>query len=132
MIVKLKKKNHGYWDLTFGQPYVVIGIEADDLRVLNDAGRPFLYPRDLFSLVDAQEPIDWLTQFGEDGERYSYPPPLNKVGFFEDFFEEKRKAVVTFRRVVNRRLAASQRRVASPRRPTRPHTPAPPASRLHR
>ena len=119
MIVKLKKKNHGYWDLTFGQPYVVIGIEADDLRVLNDAGRPFLYPRDLFSLVDAQEPIDWLTQFGEDGERYSYPPPLNKVGFFEDFFEEKRKAVVTFRRVVNRRLAASQRRVASPRRPTR-------------
>ena len=112
MIVKLKKKNASYPDLTFGQPYVVIGIEADDLRILNDVGRPFLYARDLFSLVDAQEPVDWVTELGEDGERYSYPPSLNKVGFFEDFFDEKRKAVATFWRVVNQRLAGNQRRVA--------------------
>ena len=112
MIVKLKKKNHGYRDLTFGQPYVVIGIEADDLRILNDAGRPFLYSRNLFSLVDAQEPVDWVTDFGDDGERYSYPPSLNKSGFFEDFFDQKAKAVATFWRVVNERLAASQQRVA--------------------
>ncbi len=109
MIVKLKKKNARYPDLTLGQPYVVIGIEADDLRVLNDAGRPFLYPRDLFSLFDPQEPADWVTEFGEDGERYSYPEPLNKAGFFEDFFDEKRKAVATFWRVVNQRLATGQR-----------------------
>ena len=57
MIVKLKKKNARYRDLTFGQPYVVIGIEADDLRILNDAGRPFLYPPDLFSLVDPGNPL---------------------------------------------------------------------------
>jgi hypothetical protein len=42
MIVKLKKKNARCRDLTFGQPDVVIGIEADHLRILNDAGRPFL------------------------------------------------------------------------------------------
>ena len=112
MIVKLKKRNTRYRDLTFGQPYVVIGIEADELRILNDTGRPFLYPPDLFSLVDTQEPVDWVTEFGDDGERYSYPPLLNKSGFFEDFFDEKRKAVTTFWRVVNRRLAANQQRVA--------------------
>ena len=112
MIVKLKRKNSGYRDLTFGQPYVVIGIEADDLRILNDAGRPFLYPRDLFTLIDSREPNDWITEFGEDDERYSYPPPLNKAGFFEDFFDEKAKAVSTFWRVVNQRLAGNQRRVA--------------------
>ena len=112
MIVKLKKRTASHPDLTFGQPYVVIGIEADDLRILNDAGRPFLYRRNLFSLVDAQEPVDWVTEFGDDGERYSYPPPLNKVGFFEDFFDQKTKAVATFWRVVNQRLANSQRRVA--------------------
>ncbi len=33
MIVKLKKKRSRYRDLTFGQSYVVIGIEADDLRI---------------------------------------------------------------------------------------------------
>ena len=112
MIVKLKKKNGRYRDLTVGQPYVVIGIEADDLRILNDAGRPFLYPPDLFSLIDPNEPVDWITELGDDGERYSYPPPLNKSGFFEDFFDEKAKAVATFWRIVNQRLAGSQRRVA--------------------
>jgi hypothetical protein len=104
MIVKLKKKNPRYPDLTFGQTYAVIGIEAGHLRVLNDAGRPFLYPPSLFSLVDPRKPGDWMTEVGADGERYSYPAPLNKSGFFEDFFDEKAKAVTAFWRVVNQRL----------------------------
>jgi hypothetical protein len=112
MIVKLKKRNASYRDLTFGQPYVVIGIEADDLRILNDAGRPFLYSNKLFAIVDAHEPSDWVTEFGEDRERYSYPPSLNKPGFFEDFFDEKRKAVVTFWRVLNQQLAQNSKRAA--------------------
>lgn len=112
LIVKLKKRNARYRDLTFGQPYVVIGIEGDELRILNDAGRPFLYRPNLFSLIDPREPNDWVTEFGEESERYSYPPTLNQPGFFEDFFDEKRKAVVTFWRVVNQKLAGSQRRVA--------------------
>jgi hypothetical protein len=109
MIAKTKKSVPRYRDLTSGQPYEVIGIEADDLRILNDAGRPFLYPRDLFSLVDAREPADWITELGEDGERYSYPPALNKAGFFEDFFDQKTKAVTTFWRVMNHRLAAASK-----------------------
>lgn len=108
MIVKLKKKNSSYRDLTFGQPYVVIGIEADELRLLNDVGRPILYRPTLFAVVDSSEPSDWITEFGDDGERYSYPPALNKPGFFEDFFDQKVKAVTTFWRIVNQRLAASQ------------------------
>jgi hypothetical protein len=107
MIVKLKKKEPRYPDLKFGQPYFVIGIEADEFRILNDAGRPFLYRPGLFSVIDAREPSDWVTEIGEEGERYSYPPPLNKPGFFEDFFDQKTKAVATFWRIVNRRLAAS-------------------------
>jgi hypothetical protein len=106
MIVKLKRRNARYRDLTFGQPYAVIGIEADELRLLNDAGRPFLYPAKLFAILDEREPLDWKIEIGDDGERYAYPPPLNKPGFFEDFFEQKAKAVATFWRIVNRRLAA--------------------------
>jgi hypothetical protein len=48
-----------------------------------------------------------VTEFDEDGERYSYPRSLNKTGFFEDFFEQKGKAVATFWRVVNHRIAAA-------------------------
>lgn len=105
MIVKLRRKNSRYQDLTAGQAYVVIGIEADDLRILNDAGWPYLYPRRLFELLDSREPSDWVTELGEDGERYAYPPSLNKPGFFEDFFDGKPRAVAMFWRIVNRRLA---------------------------
>jgi hypothetical protein len=87
------------------QTYVVIGIEADDYRILNDAGRSYLYPRGLFRVVDPREPEDWVTEYGEDGERNAYPAPLNDAGFFEDFFDDRSKAVRTFWRVVNQRLA---------------------------
>jgi hypothetical protein len=105
MIIKLKAYNQEYPDLTPNQPYLVIGIEADDFRVLNDQGRPYLYPPELFEVVDPHEPTDWDSEVGEDGERYAYPPPLNQVGFFEDFFDDQRQAVATFWRVVNQRLA---------------------------
>ena len=105
MIVRLRRKNTRYPDLTPGQPYVVISIEADELRILNDAGRPYLYSPKLFLVLDTHEPGDWVTEFGEDGERYAYPAILSKPGFFEDFFDDKPKAVGTFWRVLNQRLA---------------------------
>jgi len=58
MIVKLKKKNKNYPDLTPDQPYVVIGIEADDYRIINNHGRPYLYPSDIFDVLDPHEPTD--------------------------------------------------------------------------
>ena len=106
MIVRPRAVNGEYQDLTAGNGYVVIGIEADDLRLLNDRGRPFLYPVELFEVVDASEPNDWIIEFGQDGEQYSYPPSLNRAGFFEDFFDNEREAVATFWQVVNQRLAA--------------------------
>ena len=107
MIVRLRKRSTRYRHLSTQQPYVVIGIEADDFRILNDAGRPYLYPPRLFVVIDQREPADWVTEVGSDGERHAYPPLLNKPGFFEDFFGDKSKAVSTFWRVVNDRLAAS-------------------------
>lgn len=107
MIVELRQQDPRYQDLTPGQPYVVLGIEADDFRILNDQGRPYLYPRELFSIVDAREPEDWVRETGEDSERYAYPPPLNGSGFFEDYFDGKPEAVATFWRVMNRRLSTA-------------------------
>src|SRR5439155_10565955 len=92
MIVKLRRKSSRHRDLAPGQPYVVIGIEGDDFRILNDAGRPYLYPARLFKVVYGHEPPDWITEYGDDGERYAYPAPLNGPGFFEDFFDDRPKA----------------------------------------
>ena len=105
MIVNLKEKNTNYPDLTPEQPYVVIGIEADDYRIINNHGRPYLYPHEIFEIEDPHEPGDWITEIGEDGERYAYPPSLNITGFFEDFFDGDEKAVSQFWRVLNQNLA---------------------------
>lgn len=107
MIVELREEDSSYPDLTPEQPYVVLGIEADDLRILNDQGRPYLYPAELFTIVDGREPDDWVSEIGEDNERYAYPPPLNDCGFFEDYFDGQPEAVATFWRVMNRRLSVA-------------------------
>ena len=105
MIVKLKSPFPEYPDLSADQPYFVIGIEADDYRILNDAGKPYLYPPDVFEVVDASIPPDWVTDIGTDGERYAYPAPLNQAGFFEDVFDQKPEQTSVFWHVVNRTLA---------------------------
>ena len=110
MIVELKRPHSRYRDLTPGRPYVVIGIEANDFRILNDQGQPFLYPARIFAIVDCREPDEWTSEVGEQGERYAYPVPLNTVGFFENFFDGNRRAVRTFWRVVNEHLAAAAAR----------------------
>lgn len=107
MIIRLHLQLSQHVDLTPNQPYAVIGIEADDFRLLNDQGQPYLYPRELFEVIDPREPEDWLSEYGEDGERYAYPAPLNEPGFFEDFFDGHADAVAVFWRVVNQRLAAA-------------------------
>ena len=105
MIVKLKEKKPDCPDLTSDQPYFVIGIEADDYRILNDFGKPYLYPSHLFEIIDSQEPSIWITEYGDDGERYSYPPVLNEAGFFEDYFDGKDDALSKFWHVINKRLS---------------------------
>ncbi len=86
-----------YADLTPGNAYRVIGIEADDLRLLNDEGQPYLYPAGLFLVVDAREPADWETRYGEEGERYSYAAPMGAPGFFEDYFDGDRRCAAILR-----------------------------------
>lgn len=105
MIVKLKSKNPNYPDLSDDQQYFVLGIEADQYRILNDLGKPYLYDSTLFDVLESTEPHDWITEFGEDGERYSYPAPLNEPGFFEDFFDHEPAQVSIFWHLVNQRLA---------------------------
>jgi len=105
MIVELKHKHSSYPDLSVEQHYFVLGIEADDYRILNDAGKPYLYPAELFEVIEKTEPSDWVTEFGEDGERYAYPTPLNQPGFFEDYFDHKPEQMSIFWGIVNQRLA---------------------------
>ena len=107
MIVQLRSETQQYPDLTFQQDYVVLGIEADDFRLLNDSGKPYLYPAHLFDVINPKEPHDWITETGDDGERYAYPPVLNPAGFFEDFFDNDPQTISIFWRFINHQFATA-------------------------
>jgi hypothetical protein len=59
----------------------------------------------LFEVIAPGLPNDWVREIGGDGELYAYLSALAGPGFFEDFFDGKSRAVSTFWRTVNRRLA---------------------------
>jgi hypothetical protein len=76
-----------YAELTPGNVYRVLGIEADSLRLIDDTGEPVLYEPSAFTVVDSIEPGDWITEW-VDGVRYAYPPELRRPVFsFEDWHD---------------------------------------------
>jgi len=89
--VKLTDSEGQPLSLAIGHSYEVLGIEADRYRILSDpdskprGNDPVLYDPDCFRIIDPQEPDFWMCQYGEDGERYCYPPEWNAVGFFDDY-----------------------------------------------
>ena len=90
MKVKLKRTDTRggcvIWSLTLGQTYEVIGIEADDYRIIDDTGDPVLFDAACFDVVDATEPAFWESSWAE-GVCYAYPPEWNRPGFFEDYHD---------------------------------------------
>lgn len=104
MKIQLKRKNKSYKDISTDKEYYVIGIEADDFRILSDEGIPYLYPHNLFTIVDESECSDWQTEYDADGARYSYSPELGSVGFFEDYFDGNEEAVKIFNEYLKKRF----------------------------
>jgi len=105
MKARVKKNEHDeitYSDLTVGHTYTILGIEGDDYRILSDEERPYLYPTALFEILDPTEPRDWITDYGAEGERYSYPQELARSGFFEDYFDRQPEVVNEFREYLAR------------------------------
>lgn len=92
--------------LTAGNVYWVIGIEADWYRIVNDDGEPILYPPEAFTAVDPTEPGEWVTQYGDEGERYSYPAQLATPGLFENVFDGQQEACQVLRRYLQQRHRA--------------------------
>ncbi|MEW8061069.1 MAG: hypothetical protein AB2791_17820 [Candidatus Thiodiazotropha endolucinida] len=82
--------------MTVGKTYVVIGIEADHYRIINDSDMPCLYSPLQFEVVETEKPEFWVTEYGEDQEQYSYPKSWNKLGFFEDFHDGNSEVVSQF------------------------------------
>lgn len=97
-VVPIKEKDSDgcFLSLTMGKEYDVLGIEADHYRILNDPNTlpygndPVLFYPDCFRISDSVEPVFWICEYGDDGERYCYPPEWQGY-FFEDYHEGVQK-----------------------------------------
>lgn len=69
------------YHLTAGANYVVLGIEADYYRIIDDKNDPILFDPKLFTVVDPSEPADWENTYGDQGERYAGPAKMTEAGF---------------------------------------------------
>ena len=76
-----------FWSLTVGREYEVLGISGDNYRLLDDKGEPILFDPACFEVTDAREPAFWVSEHGEEGERYAHPPGWGVPGFFEDWHD---------------------------------------------
>ncbi len=92
----LKTAATEFRDLSADVDYDVLGVEANHVRILNCDSQPYLYPLEIFLVVDPSIPEGWITTVGNDGETYSYPLELNDTGFFEDFFDRNPEAIARF------------------------------------
>lgn len=93
MIVQLKNSlSNVPRNLSRYKHYLVLGISANDFRVLNDRDDPVLYEPELFAIIDDTEPDDWDSQYGEGGERYAYPRDLPKY-VWEEYHDDVPEAV---------------------------------------
>jgi hypothetical protein len=103
MIVKLKKMikkppddHHFYQNLSQGKNYYVVEISNKSYRVFDDAKEPILYPKYLFITVDSILPSGWSYCGSEEGEYFIGPSQLNKIGFYEDYFDGNIEAIDLF------------------------------------
>jgi len=94
-VVALRTDN-GFWSLTQGKEYIVIGLDHDCFRVIDDKCEPILFPKGGFKLVDDSVPPDWVWQRESDDVYYADPPELARPGFYEQYFDGKPEIINQF------------------------------------
>ena len=84
------------YSLTVGREYEVIGLYSDDYQLLNDKDEPIQYDTCCFEVTDPAEPPFWVSEIGEEGERYAHPAEWPLSGYFEDWHDGVPEVVAGF------------------------------------
>ena len=95
----------------------MLSIVADELRIVDDTGGPYLYAPQAFDVVDPTEPSDWISERGEDGERYAHPAELSARRLYADWHDKVASARATVSRTSKR--CVGRRRAPTTGRRTR-------------
>jgi len=85
-------------DLIRGNVYSVLGIEGDYYRILGALGKPYLYHKSRFELVEMEKGQDWEKRIYDNIGEVRYPTIELMNDFFEEYFlyNLKARAIVLF------------------------------------
>lgn len=84
-------------NITIGREYLVLAIEENFYRILNDNRQPILYEKEIFDITDSHIPKNWVREDYGDGDYYIYPPELLSPSyFFEKYFDDVPEVVDAF------------------------------------
>jgi hypothetical protein len=67
------------------------------IRILSDDGVPAMYDMGMFKIIDSNLDPDFVCKTYEDGDFALYPLSMSYLGFWEDFFNDEEKAIMTFK-----------------------------------
>lgn len=97
MIVKPRNSDGEYWALSPSREYVVLEVCMGYVRIVDDTGRPFLYPADGFVVIDPNIPNDWIRTEWSPAEFATNPKEFQSQGFFERLFDHDQEATRVFK-----------------------------------
>lgn len=90
-------------DFTPEHWYEVITIEYGDYRVIPDRVGPYLYPKEMFDIVDPERPQNWIATYDiQNGKilEHAGPSELLEKGFFDRYFQNDHAAILTFNKYI--------------------------------
>ena len=91
-----------YHDITINNEYLVISIEYEYYRIINENAEPCLYEQRLFEITDSSIPLDWIREEKGDND-YCFSPLefVKEKYFFERYFDREPKILEIFNKYIN-------------------------------
>ena len=91
-------------NLIIGKTYFVVSIESNQYRLMTDPrttdeiGGPYLYPQEMFEIIDSATDLTWVKEHDSETGQLSYFGPAKFRGFFwEEFHDlsiEQQKTII--------------------------------------
>ena len=102
MIVQARGLANQALHLTPNKKYLVVGLDHDSFRVINDNQEPVIYDKNMFDVIESSLPTDWVWERFAKDEYYANPPEMSAPGFYEDWFDRMPASQLAFSKYLMR------------------------------